>query len=151
MGSFLTWKLGIFNLIESQVPIHIFIIPHAKKIYIPPSPIQSRPDSLASRCQTIVIFIRICIFINKLFKIRSDILYDPTGRISSAMSPTILLLYRIHPIFQILVCPKQELELWIVARKRKATLAFCVTDSLFLDILLICKIWLVAQNISSHL
>ena len=29
--------------------------------------------------------------------------------------------------------------------------AFCVADSLFSDILWICKIWLVAENISSHL
>jgi hypothetical protein len=39
---------------------------------------------------------------------------------------------------------------WTMARKWKATSAFCVTDSLFLDILSIWKFWLLAQNISSH-
>jgi hypothetical protein len=34
-----------------------------------------------------------------------------TNRISLAISPTILLLYRIHLIFQILVRPRQQLEL----------------------------------------
>jgi hypothetical protein len=37
-----------------------------------------------------------------------------------------------------------------MARNWKATSAFCVADLLFSNILWICKIWLVAQNISSH-
>jgi len=82
-----------------------------RKIHIPPSPLRSRPDSLASRCKIIVIFTRICVFVNKLFKIRSDIPYGHTNRISSAISPTILLLYWIHLIFQILVCSRQQLKL----------------------------------------
>jgi hypothetical protein len=40
---------------------------------------------------------------------------------------------------------------WPMARNWKATSAFCVADSLFSDILWICKIWSVVQNISSHL
>ncbi|MBS7551989.1 hypothetical protein KII05_11590, partial [Weissella confusa] len=59
----------------------------------------------------IVIFTSIYVFINKLFKIRSDIPCGHTDRISPAISPTILLLYRIHLIFQILVCPRQQLKL----------------------------------------
>jgi hypothetical protein len=100
----------------------------------------------------IVIFTRICVFVNKLVKIISDITYGPTDRISSSNSPTILLLYWIPLIFQILVCPRQKSSnYWPIARNWKATSAFCVTDLLILDIFLICKIWLVAQNISSHL
>jgi hypothetical protein len=38
-----------------------------------------------------------------------------------------------------------------MARNWKVTLAFCIADSLFSDIHWICKIWLIAQNISSHL
>jgi hypothetical protein len=37
------------------------------------------------------------------------------------------------------------------ARNWKAMSVFCVVDSLFSDIVWIYKIWLVAQNISSHL
>ena len=52
-----------------------------------------------------------CVFINKLVKIRYDILYGPTDKISSMMSPTIMLLYLVDLIFQILVRPRQELDL----------------------------------------
>jgi hypothetical protein len=44
-----------------QVPIYIFITPHAIKIHIPPCLIQSKLDSLANRCKIIVIFTRICV------------------------------------------------------------------------------------------
>jgi len=40
---------------------------------------------------------------------------------------------------------------WLMACNWKATPVFCVTDLLFSEILWICKILLVAQNISSHL
>ena len=92
-------KLGIFPLMVSKDPIHIFIIPHAIEIHIPPSLVRSRLDSLANRCKIIVIVTRICVFVNKLFKIKPDIPYGYTNRISSAISPTILLLYQIHLIF----------------------------------------------------
>jgi len=90
---------------------HIFIIPHAMEFHIPPSSVRSRPDSLANKRKIRVIFTCICVFVNKLFKIKYDIPYGYMDRISSAISPTILLLYRIHLIFQILVCPRQQLEL----------------------------------------
>jgi hypothetical protein len=80
----------------------------------------------------------------------SNILSGPTDRISLAMNPTILLLYWIHLIFQILVRPRQELECWPMARKWKATSAFRVDDSLISYILSICKNWLGAQNISEQ-
>jgi hypothetical protein len=105
-----TLEVRNFKFKGVQVPIYIFVIPYAMEIHIPPNPIRSRFDSMASRCKIIVIFTRIRVFINKLVKIRSDILYSPINRISSMISPTILLLYRIHFIFYILIRPRQELK-----------------------------------------
>jgi len=151
-GIVFTLKIRNFQFNGVQVPIHIFISAHAMKIHIAPSPVRSKPDSLTSRCTIIVICTCICVFVNKLFKIRSDILYGHTDSIYSAINPTILLLYWIHLIFQILVRFRQQLKLLApMARNWKATSAFCVADSLFSDIIWICKIWLAAQNISSHL
>jgi hypothetical protein len=98
-GVVFTLEVRNFKFNRVQVPIHIFIIPLAIEIHIPPSPIRFSPNSLANRCKIIVIFTRICVFVNKLFKIRSDNPYGPSDRISSVISPTILLLYRIHLIF----------------------------------------------------
>jgi len=61
MKTFLfTLKVRNFQFNGVKVSIHIFIIPHVTEIHIPPSPIWSGPDSLASRCKIIVIFTRIC-------------------------------------------------------------------------------------------
>jgi len=98
-GVVFTLEVRNFKFNRVQVPIHIFIIPLAIEIHIPPSPIRFSPNFLANRCKIIVIFTRICVFVNKLFKIRSDNPYGLSDRISSVISPTILLLYRIHLIF----------------------------------------------------
>jgi len=71
----------------------------------------SRPDSLANSCKIIIIFTRFCVFYNKLFKLRPYILHDHLDCITSAISLAIMLLYQIYLIFQILVRPRQELEL----------------------------------------
>jgi len=55
LGIIFTLKIKNFYFNGVQVPVHIFIIPHATKIHIPTSPVPSRPDSLASRCKIIVI------------------------------------------------------------------------------------------------
>ena len=120
------------------------------KIHIAHSPIGSKPHSLANRCKIIVIFTYICVSINKLLKNRSGILYGSTNRISSAISSTVLLLYRILLIFQILACPRQELELLAYGSEMESDVNVCVANSIFSDILWICKIWLVAQILSSH-
>jgi len=81
-GVVFTLEVRNFKFNRVQVPIHIFIIPLAIEIHIPPSPIRFSPNCLANRCKIIVIFTRICVFVNKLFKIRSD---NPYG-----LSPDLL-------------------------------------------------------------
>jgi hypothetical protein len=90
-------KVRNFKFNGVQVPIHIFISPHATKIHIPLYPIWSRSNSLARRYKIMVIFTRIYVFINKLLKFRSDILNGSTDRISSAINPTIMLFSQNSP------------------------------------------------------
>jgi hypothetical protein len=49
LGMVFTLEVRNFQFNEVQVPVHIFLIPHAMEIHIPPIPKWSELDSMASR------------------------------------------------------------------------------------------------------
>ena len=150
LGIIFTLKVRNFWFNGVQVPIYIFITPHATKIHIPPCLIQSKPDSLANKCKIIVIFT--CICVSSTNSSKSNLAFRTALRTIFPQWPAPLLCCFIEftsSFISLYVLDKSS-SCWPSAHNWKAMLAFCVVDSLFSEILCISKIWLVVQNISSH-
>ena len=95
-----------FQFNGDKVPIHMFIIPHATEIHIPP---MFGPDLIPWLVDAnIVIFTCICVFSSK-----SYLTFRTTIRIvfPRRSAPLFCCFIEIHLIFQILVHPRQQLEL----------------------------------------
>ena len=150
LGIIFTLKVRNFWFNGVQVPIYIFITPHATKIHIPPCLIQSKPDSLANKCKIMVIFT--CICVSSTNSSKSNLAFRTALRTIFPQWPAPLLCCFIEftsSFISLYVLDKSS-SCWPSAHNWKAMLAFCVVDSLFSEILCISKIWLVVQNISSH-
>jgi len=130
-----TFEVRNFRFNGVQVPVHIFIIPYAMWIHIPPSPIWSRPDSLAIICKIIVIFIRICVFINNSSKSVLTFCTTLWTVFPRRSAPLFYCLIEFTSSFRSLYVLDKSSSCWPMAYDWKVPSVFCVADSLFSDIL----------------
>jgi hypothetical protein len=136
-----TLEVRNFQFNGVQVPVHIFLIPHAMEIHIPPIPKWSELDSMASKCKIIVIFTRIDAFLStNSLKSYLTLRMALQTVFPRRTAPLFCCFIEFPSSFRSLYVLDKSSNYWPIARNWKATSAFCVTDLLILDIFLICKI-----------